>query len=283
MSNDTFEAALRAGGFRHSHSLGQNFISDPELLGRIADASGVGKDDNVLEIGAGAGTLTCALAARAGRVAAVEIDDALIPILRVTLFGLDNVRLIHGDIMKLDLPALVREQFDGRPFHVVANLPYYITTPIIMLLVEGGLPIESITVMVQKEVAERLTAAPGSRDCGAITHAVQYRMSSERVMDVPAACFTPPPKVDSAVIVLRRRSEPPVRVKNEATFFRVVSAAFAMRRKTMLNNLCASFGLTKDTARALLAACGMDERVRGEALDMQALACLSDALDGMAE
>ncbi|MGI5900382.1 MAG: 16S rRNA (adenine(1518)-N(6)/adenine(1519)-N(6))-dimethyltransferase RsmA [Christensenellales bacterium] len=269
---------LKQHGFRFSHSLGQNFIVDEDILGSIVESSGIGKDDCVMEIGAGAGTLTQRLCASAKSVLAFEIDSSLIPIIRQMLITCDNYLLINEDIMKADLPGLTNDYFGGSPFHVVANLPYYITTPVLMLLLESEMPIDSVTVMVQKEVARRIVAKEGGKDYGALTIAVQYRMEAHIAMEVPAARFMPPPKVDSAVVVLKRHKSPPVQLEDEALFFRLVKSAFAMRRKTMANNLCASFAMEKDQAKALLISLGHDPLIRGEGLSLKELAQLSNAI-----
>lgn len=272
------EKLLKQHQFRFSHSLGQNFITDEAILENIVDNAGLPENAQVLEIGAGAGTLTCTLAKRCRKVVALEIDSNLLPILRVVLHGHDNVTLLHADIMKTDLTALWQEAFGGEPFYVVANLPYYITTPVLMMLLEPALPIEGITVMVQKEVALRIAALPGGKEYGALSVAVQYRMAAQVAFEVPAAMFNPPPKVDSAVVVLKRLTQPPVAPKSEQMFFRVVKSAFAMRRKTMSNNLCAAFSLSKQDAQTLLEAAGIPAGARGETLSMAQMALLADLI-----
>ncbi len=264
--------------FRFSHSLGQNFILDDAVLARIVQSARLPRQAQVLEIGAGAGTLTKALAENCKKVVALEIDEHLLPILRVVLEGHDNVTLLHADIMKTDLTALWQEHFRGEPFYVVANLPYYITTPVLMMLLEPSLPIAGITVMVQKEVAQRIAAHPGGKDYGALSVAVQYRMAAQLAFEVPAALFSPPPKVDSAVVTLTRLAQPPVSPKDEAIFFRVVKSAFAMRRKTMANNLCASFSLEKAKAQQVLETAGIAAGARGETLGMADMARIADLL-----
>jgi 16S rRNA (adenine1518-N6/adenine1519-N6)-dimethyltransferase len=269
---------LKQHGFRFSHSLGQNFIVDEDILSRIVESSGIGGDDCVVEIGAGAGTLTRRLCESAKRVLTFEIDSSLVPILKQILITCENYLLINEDIMKADLPVLTKDYFGGAPFHVVANLPYYITTPVLMMLLESEMPIDSATVMVQKEVARRIVAKEGNKDYGALTIAVQYRMSAQIAMEVPAARFIPPPKVDSAVVVLKRHKTPPVHLESEAMFFRLVQSAFAMRRKTMANNLCASFSMSKDQAKALLVSLGHSPLVRGEDLSLEQMAQLANAI-----
>lgn len=268
--------ALEKYGFRFRHRLGQNFIYDEALLRRVVDAAEI-EDKNVLEIGAGAGSLTLALSERAKSVLALEIDDKLIPVLREVLAGRENVRLLQGDAMKADIEALMREAFDG-DYAVVANLPYYITTPVIMRLLESPLPPQSLTVMVQKEVASRLVASPGTKDYGAITLAVQYRSVVSVPMKVPAGCFTPRPKVDSALVRMVWRETPAVAVRSEETFFRTVRAGFAMRRKTLLNNISAAFSLSREQATAALEAAGIAPSARGETLSMEEFGRLADQL-----
>ncbi len=269
---------LKQHGFRFSHSLGQNFIVDEDILSHIVESSGIGKDDSVVEIGAGAGTLTRKLCESAKNVLTFEIDSSLIPILRQMLITYENYLLVNEDIMKADLPGLTKDCFGGSPFHVVANLPYYITTPVLMLLLESEMPIESVTAMVQKEVARRIVAKEGSKDYGALTIAVQYRMSAHIALEVPAARFIPPPKVDSAVVVLTKHKSPPVSLESEGMFFRLVQSAFAMRRKTMANNLSASFAMSKDQAKELLTSLGHSPLVRGEDLSLEQLAQLANTI-----
>ncbi|MBR0402621.1 MAG: 16S rRNA (adenine(1518)-N(6)/adenine(1519)-N(6))-dimethyltransferase RsmA [Lachnospiraceae bacterium] len=259
---------------------GQNFLINAAVLESIVEGAGVTKDDALLEIGPGIGTLTMYLARAAGSVTAVEIDKRLIPILRDTLMGADNVRVIQNDILKLDIAALAEEMNGGRPFKVVANLPYYITTPIIMELLEGGAPIESITVMVQQEVADRMQAAPGTKDYGALTLAVQYYTTAHVITEVPPESFIPPPKVTSAVIRLDRHAEPPVAVRDPKLMFRLIRAAFNQRRKTLVNALANApdTGLDKAEAARILEAAGLDPKVRGEKLGLAEFAALADAI-----
>ena len=269
---------LARHGFRFSKSLGQNFLIDGNVLNKIIEGAGVTKQDKILEIGPGVGTLTQALARKAGAVTAVEIDRTLLPILEETLKGLSNVRVLRGDILKLDLNELIREQFQGSPFKVVANLPYYITTPIIMRFLEEEHPFISITVMIQKEVAERMAAGPGTREYGSLSTAVQFFTCPRILARVPANAFLPPPKVDSVVISLERRKEPAVAVNSRADFFRVSRAAFCQRRKTLLNSLSAS-GLTdmdKSAWKKTLQELGIDPMRRGETLTLEELARLSN-------
>lgn len=257
---------------------GQHFLFDPSILERMVGGSGVEKDDTVLEIGPGLGPLTAVLARRAGRVLAVEIDSGLLERLRANLAGYDNVEILHADIMQVDLPALWREKLGGGAFRVVANLPYYITTPVIMLLLESGLPIRSITVMVQREVAQRLVAQPGTKEYGAISASAVYRADVKLLFRVPAGAFVPPPKVESAVLHLTMLPKSRIAVRDEGLLLRVIRCAFAMRRKTMKNNLAASFGMTGEQAEALLLQVGLEKNVRGEALCLAQYAALADVL-----
>jgi 16S rRNA (adenine1518-N6/adenine1519-N6)-dimethyltransferase len=262
-------------------SLGQNFLIDQNVLHKIVGAAELSGDKGVLEIGPGIGALTQQLAKTAGRVLAVEIDQRLLPILAETLEPYPHATVVHGDVLKLDLPALIRQHFDGMAgVSVVANLPYYITTPIIMKLLEEKLPLENIVVMIQKEVADRMAARPGGKEYGSLSIAVQFYCEAELVAIVPRTVFVPQPNVDSAVIRLRVRKEPPVHVQDEDFFFEVVQASFVQRRKTIYNNLAARF-FTKETKpelEALLHSIGIDPIRRGETLSMEEYARLADAL-----
>lgn len=278
MDKRQYEALLKKHGFHFSHSLGQNFIFDKELLAGIADLALHSGSENVLEIGAGAGTLTAELALRAKRVVSLEIDRALLSVLHDYLSPYDNVTVVCADVMQEDLTALTRRYFGTERFCVAANLPYYITTPVVMLLLESGLPIERMALMVQREVAARMAAQPGSKDYGALTLAVGYRTRARIALEAPAEMFTPQPKVDSCVVTLDFLDEPPIKVVSESIFFRVVRSAFAMRRKTMANNLCASFGLSKQEAADMLAAAGAHPSARGETLSLAQIGLISDAL-----
>lgn len=275
-------AVLQKYQFNFQKKFGQNFLIDMHVLEKIMDAAGVGPEDCVLEIGPGIGTMTQMLAERARKVVAVEIDHNLIPILQDTLQTYDNVRIIHNDILKLDLKQLVQEENEGRPVKVVANLPYYITTPIIMGLFEADVPLDSITVMVQKEVADRMKSGPGSKDYGALSLAVQYYSEPELAANVPPNCFIPRPNVGSAVICLHRHKKPPVEVKNEKLMFRLVRASFNQRRKTMLNSLNNSpeLSFNKEQIAAALEAIGLKSNIRGEALTLEQFAALSNVLEG---
>ena len=272
------KALLARHGFRFSKRMGQNFLIADWVPREIATVSGVERDSGVLEIGPGIGPLTAALADRAGRVAAVELDRALLPVLAETLAGRDNVTVIPGDVLKLDLPALVRAQFSGLTPMACANLPYNITTPAITALLEAGC-FASITVMIQREVALRICAAPGTADYGAFSVFCQYHADPVPCFDVPPDCFLPAPKVTSSVLRLIPHG-PPEEVHHPDLFFQVVRAAFAQRRKTLLNALSAAFhsGLSKEDLRAVLQSCGLPEDIRGERLDIPAFAALADGL-----
>lgn len=271
---------IRKHNFTFKKSLGQNFLVDKNILDKIVAAANLTEAKGALEIGPGIGALTERLAQEAGRVAAVEIDNRLIPILQDVLSIYGNVSVVHGDVLKTDLRRLWEEQFAGcEGVSVVANLPYYVTTPIIMKLLEEGLPLESIVVMVQKEVAERMAARPGTKDYGTLSIAVQYYCEPELVCIVPSGAFIPAPNVDSAVIRLKRRAGPAVAVSDESRFFRVVHAAFAQRRKTLSNNLTALAGKErKAELAAVLTGCGIQPERRGETLSLQEFAVLTDAL-----
>jgi len=263
--------------FKIAKKFGQNFLVDESILKSIIDCSELSKDDCVLEIGPGLGVMTQVLCEKAGKVLAVEIDRELIPILKVSLFGIDNVKVINEDILKLDLKSVLEENFGDSPVKVVANLPYYITTPIIMRLLEEKINFKSITVMVQKEVGERLAANPGGKDYGALTVAVQYRCIPNKILVVPPESFIPKPEVDSMVIRLDSRDKPPVDLKDEKMYFRVVKASFGQRRKTLLNALSAgNLGKTKDELKELLERNGIDEKRRGETLSLEEFARIAN-------
>ena len=274
---------LQKYGFVFQKRFGQNFLIDTHVLDRIIQASEITKDDFVLEIGPGIGTMTQYLADSAREVTAVEIDDALIPILKDTLKEWDNVNVIHGDILKTDIRKIADEKNQGRPIKVVANLPYYITTPIIMGLFESHVPVDSITVMVQKEVADRMQTGPGSKDYGALSLAVQYYAKPEIVANVPPNCFMPRPKVGSAVIRLTRHQNPPVTAKDEKLMFRIIRASFNQRRKTLANGLKNSQELTytKEQVEAAISECGLPLNIRGETLTLEQFAKLSDIFSDM--
>lgn len=273
-------AVLQKHQFTFQKKFGQNFLIDTHVLDKIIRSAEISRDDMVLEIGPGIGTMTQYLACAAGKVIAVEIDRALIPILEDTLEGYDNVRVINGDILKIDLPKLVEEENGGRPIKVVANLPYYITTPIIMDLFEGDVPLKSITVMVQKEVADRMQAAPGSKDYGALSLAVQYYAKPYIAANVPQNCFMPRPRIGSAVIRLERYETPPVEVKNEKLLFSIIRASFNQRRKTLANGLknSAELDFAKEEIEAAIEKLGKGASVRGETLTLEEFAELSNRL-----
>ena len=266
--------------FCFQKKFGQNFLIDGHVLDKIIAGAGVTKDDMVLEIGPGIGTMTQYLAEAAGKVVAVEIDRNLLPILQETLADYDNVKVIHADVLSLDLEKLVQEENGGRPIKVVANLPYYITTPIIMALFEQHVPLANVTVMVQKEVAARMKSGPGSKDYGALSLAVQYYAKPYIVANVPPNCFMPRPKVGSAVIRLTRHAETPVQVDDEKLLFQIVRASFNQRRKTLANGLKNYEGLSfeKETIEAAIAECGFSPSVRGEALSLEEFAKLANVL-----
>lgn len=275
-------AVLQKYNFAFQKKFGQNFLIDPRVLEKIIKAAEITEDDCVLEIGPGIGTMTQHLACAAKKVIAVEIDRALIPILQDTLSGWDNVRIINEDVMKVDLAKLAEEENGGKPLKVVANLPYYITTPIIMGLFENHVPLKSITVMVQKEVADRMQVGPGTKDYGALSLAVQYYAKPYIVANVPPNCFMPRPKVGSAVIRLERYEEPPVKVKDEKLMFRIIRASFNQRRKTLANGLknSAELDFTKEEIAAAIAGIGKEPGVRGETLTLEEFARLADELGG---
>ena len=266
--------------FCFQKKFGQNFLIDGHVLDKIIAGAGVTKDDMVLEIGPGIGTMTQYLAEAAGKVVAVEIDRNLLPILQETLADYDNVKVIHADVLSLDLEKLVQEENGGRPIKVVANLPYYITTPIIMALFEQHVPLANVTVMVQKEVAARMKSGPGSKDYGALSLAVQYYAEPYIVANVPCNCFMPRPNVDSAVIRLTRYEEPPVQVNDEKMLFKILRASFNQRRKTLQNGLnnSSELNFTKDQIAAAIAEAGFSPSVRGEALTLEQFAKLTDIL-----
>lgn len=272
---------LSEHGFTFSKSLGQNFLINPTVCPRMADACGADSDTGVLEIGAGIGVLTAELAKRAKKVVSLELDTRLIPVLAETLGEFSNVEVLNADVLKLDLNKLIDDCFQGMHVAVCANLPYYITSPVIMALLESRIPVDAVTVMVQKEAAARLCAPVGSRDAGAVTVAVNYYAQAEKLFDVSAGSFMPAPKVDSSVIRLNIRKEPPVEVSDEKFFFRVIKAAFGQRRKTASNSLSAGLGIPKDKVSSAIAAAGFEPSVRAESLTMQELARLSECLLNM--
>ncbi len=277
-------AVLQKYNFHFQKKFGQNFLIDPHVLERIIEEAEITKDDFVVEIGPGIGTMTQYLCEAARAVAAVEIDKNLIPILKDTLSEYDNVEIINQDILKVDLAALAAEKNDGRPVKVVANLPYYITTPIIMGLFESHMPLESITVMVQREVAERMQCGPGTKDYGALSLAVQYYAAPQIVANVPPNCFMPRPSVGSAVIRLKKYEKPPVDVADERLMFRIIRASFNQRRKTLVNGLknASELSFSKEQIEAAIQAIGQPLTIRGEALSLAQFAQLANVLGGAA-
>ena len=270
-------------GFSFKKSLGQNFLIDTNILRNIVQHSGVHSESGAIEIGPGIGALTEQLAKNCKKVVAFEIDQRLLPILKDTLSGYDNIQVIHEDILKADVAKVIKDEFTGqvKDLHIVANLPYYVTTPIIMKLLEEHLPLKSITVMLQKEVADRMAAAPGTKDYGSLSIAVQYYTKAEVAMIVPKTVFVPQPNVDSAVIHLSVREKPAVEVEDEAFFFEITRASFAQRRKTILNNLVSQLPngkARKDLILKGLEEAGIDPIRRGETLSLQEFADLSNAL-----
>ena len=279
----TIKEVLGRHGFRFSKALGQNFLIDPRVCPRMAAESGAAECAGAIEVGPGLGVLTYELAQVAKKVVAIELDQRLFPVLGETLADCPNVELVQGDVLKLDLHALIQEKFGGQEVCVCANLPYYITSPVIMGLLEGGLPLKSITVMVQKEAAERICAQPGQRACGAVSVSVHYHSRPQVLFGVSRGSFLPPPNVDSAVIRLDLRREPPVQVADEGWFFRVSRAAFAQRRKTAANSISASLGLPKAQVEAALGAAGIPANARAEQLSLEQFAALANALPPLAK
>lgn len=267
---------IRDSQLRYKQGLGQNFLYDDDLLRALVEASGVEVDDDVLEVGPGSGSMTRHLCDKAHHVLSIELDERLIPLLQGFMHDRTNFTLVQGDVMQLNLSEVTASL--RKPLSVVANIPYYITTPLIQLFLQCGVPMKRLALMVQKEVADKILASPGEEGWGMLAVRCQYLCEPYLAMDVPAACFTPPPKVDSAFVVLPVRDTPAVSVKDEELFFRVAGAAFALRRKTMTNNLCATFRMPREEAVGLMQAAGLDEKVRGEKLTLEELARLSDAM-----
>lgn len=272
------KSVLSRHGFTFSKSLGQNFLVNPTVCPRMAELCGADENTGVIEIGAGIGVLTKELSARAKKVVSIELDSRLIPVLSETLDGCLNTRVINADVMKIDLKKLIEEEFSGMKVVVCANLPYYITTPVITLLLESGLPLESVTVMIQKEVAERLCCGCASRGAGAVTVCVDYYSRAKKLFDVSRGSFLPAPNVDSSVIRLDIRKEPAVKVEDEKKFFRVVKAAFAQRRKTVLNSVSSSLSLSKEVVTAALESAGLEKNIRAEQMSLEDFAALSERL-----
>ena len=273
-------AVLQKYNFVFQKKFGQNFLIDTHVLDKIIGSAEITKDDFVLEIGPGIGTMTQYLACAAGKVAAVEIDKALIPILEDTLDGYDNVQVINEDVLKVDIAELAKQENEGKPIKVVANLPYYITTPIIMGLFENHVPMKSITVMVQKEVADRMQVGPGTKDYGALSLAVQFYAKPQIVANVPPNCFMPRPNVGSAVIRLTRHEEVPVQVDDEKLMFHIIRASFNQRRKTLANGLsnAPQVHLSKEEIQECIAELGEPLTIRGEALTLEQFAALSNII-----
>ncbi|MEE1057231.1 MAG: 16S rRNA (adenine(1518)-N(6)/adenine(1519)-N(6))-dimethyltransferase RsmA [Acutalibacteraceae bacterium] len=275
------KAILSKHGFTFSKSLGQNFLINPSVCPRMAEYGGAEKGVGVIEVGPGIGVLTCELAKRADKVVSVELDKRLLPVLDETLSEFDNIKIVNDDILKIDLKKLIAEEFDGMEVVVCANLPYYITSPVIMKLLEDKLPIKALTVMVQKEAAQRICADVGTRQSGAVTVAVNYYAKPSMLFGVSAGSFMPAPKVDSAVIRLDILSKPEVKVDNEKLFFKVVKSAFGQRRKTLPNSLSAGLSLTKTQIITSLEKAEIPQNYRAEQLSMQQLANLSNSLNAV--
>lgn len=274
----TIRAVLEKNGFHFSKALGQNFLINPSVCPRMAALSGAADCAGAVEVGPGIGVLTWELSKVAKKVVSIELDKRLLPVLDETLAGCDNVKILNADVMKLDLRRMIEEEFPGGEVAVCANLPYYITSPVIMRLLEERLPVTSITVMVQKEAAERLCAHPGERACGAVSAAVWYYAEPEILFQVSRGSFMPAPNVDSAVIRLRIRRTPPVEVADEPFFFRVVRAAFAQRRKTAVNSIANTLGRSKQAVVAAFDAAGVPQNARAEALTLEDFAALAAGL-----
>lgn len=275
---NVIKSVMGRHGVTFNKGLGQNFLVDPNVCPDMADSADLDENTCAIEIGPGVGVLTAELAKRAGKVLSFEVDNRLLPVLDETLADFNNVEIINQDVLKADLKGIIEEKCKGMEISVCANLPYYITSPIIMLLLESKLPIKSITVMVQKEAADRLCAEVGSRDGGAVTVAVSYYAKAEKLFFVPRDSFLPPPKVNSEVIKLTVRDNPPVKVENEESFFRLVKAAFSQRRKTAENSISAGLGIPKNEIALALEKAGLERTVRAEKLTMEDFAKLTDIL-----
>lgn len=275
----TIKDILNRHGFTFSKSLGQNFLINPSVCPRMAELSGAASGVGVIEVGPGIGVLTNELCTLADKVIAVELDKRLLPVLSETLAEYNNLKIINADVLELDLNKIIKEEFSGMDVIVCANLPYYITSPVIMKLLEEKLPIKAITVMVQKEAAQRICAEVGSRQSGAVTVSVNYYAQPEMLFNVSAGSFMPAPKVDSAVIRLNIRNNPPVTVNNEKKFFEVIKAAFSQRRKILANSLSSGLSLSKSEIFEVLKDCGIDENIRAEKLTLQNFADISNRLE----
>lgn len=277
---DGLAEVLGKHGFSFSKSLGQNFLTDENILNNIVNAADIDENTCVLEVGPGAGTLTAELLKRAKRVVSIEIDKNLVPVLNTTLAEFSNLKLVNDDVLKVDLEKLTREEFGSEPFTVVANLPYYITTPVVMRFLESGLNIKSLTLMVQKEVAERMIAAAGGKEYGALTVAVKYYSEPEIICYVPPHCFMPQPKVTSAVINLNVYDEPPYHLYNKDFFFKIIKSLFSQRRKTLVNSLSKSpyINIDRESIISVLDEMKLKSDIRGEKLDIDVLADFSNRL-----
>ncbi len=277
-SPSTIKYIMDKYGFRFSKSLGQNFLIDANIVNGIIDGAEVGPDDVILEIGPGIGVMTQSMAQRAKKVVAIEIDKALLPVLDETLEDLDNVEIVSGDVLRVDIQKIIDEKLDGQAPKVVANLPYYVTTPIIMKFLEEQIPVTDIVVMVQKEVADRMVAGPGTKIYGALSVVVQYYAEPSKIVKVPPSVFMPQPNVESSVVRLKKRTNPPVDLKDPSLFFKTVRSSFMKRRKTLLNALSSGeLAVSKDQVREVLDACEIDPKRRGETLDMAEFAKLANA------
>lgn len=278
-SHKATKEIVQKHNFRFSKSLGQNFLIDDTIIDRIVDGANIGENDYVMEVGPGIGTLTREMAKRSKKVVAIEIDKSLIPILKDTLSDLDNAEVVNSDILRVDVNELIDEKLNGGPIKLVANLPYYITTPIVMKFLEEDIPVTNIVVMVQKEVADRMKAEPNTKDYGALSVAVQYYCDVEIVAKVPRHLFMPQPNVDSTVIALNVRENPVYKVDNEELFFKVVKASFGQRRKTLLNSLSTLGFLNKDEIKEVLQNSNIDEKRRGETLSIEEFSNLSNTIN----
>lgn len=278
-SPKTIKYIMEKYGFKFSKSLGQNFLIDERVIEEIMEGAEIGPEDYVLEVGPGIGVMTQAMAERAKKVVSVEIDSSLLPVLDETLAPHDNIVIIHDDILKVDLRALIDREFDGQKPKVVANLPYYVTTPIIMMFLEEGIPVTDIVVMVQKEVADRIVSEPDSKIYGALSVAVQFYAEPKVIVKAPKGLFMPQPKVDSVVVRMKLRETPKVDVKDRKLFFRVVKAAFGMRRKTLLNALSAGLNVSKEMVTEVMEGCDIDPKRRGETLSIEEFGQLADAFE----
>ncbi|MCC0764475.1 MULTISPECIES: 16S rRNA (adenine(1518)-N(6)/adenine(1519)-N(6))-dimethyltransferase RsmA [unclassified Clostridioides] len=278
-SHSATKEVVQKHNFKFSKSLGQNFLIDSNIIDKILDGARVTEGDNIIEVGPGIGTLTCEMGKVAEKVVAIEIDRNLIPILKDTLSDLENIEVINQDILKVDIQELVKDKLNGGPVKLVANLPYYITTPIVMKFLEEDIPVTDIVVMVQKEVADRMNAVPSTKDYGALSIAVQYYCETEIVAKAPRHMFIPQPNVDSTVIGLHVRAEKKYDVHNEELFFKTVKASFGQRRKTLLNSLGGLGFLNKDEIREILKEANIDEKRRGETLSIEEFAVLSNIVN----